>query len=214
MEVKAFTFNPFQENTYLIYDESKELIIIDPGCYDEHERKLLFSFVQENELIPKAIVNTHCHIDHVFGINSVRNEYGIDFYCHKDEIPILEAVPAYAPVYGLQAEVVENVKTIGEDETLSFGNSSLEIRLTPGHSPASICFIHHDSKQVIAGDVLFQGSIGRFDLPGGNYETLMNSIETQLLTLDDDYVVYPGHGMKTKIGIERRSNPYLLERLG
>jgi len=174
MIVKTFTFNPFQENTYLIYDDSKETIIIDPGCYEEFEINQLFKFIDDNQLKPKAIFNTHCHIDHVFGINPVRDKYGIDFFCHKDEIEVLDAVPAYAPVYGLRADEVKDVKLVSEEEILDFGNTKLEIRLCPGHSPASLCFIHHESKQVIAGDVLFQGSIGRFDLPGGNYETLMS----------------------------------------
>ncbi len=211
MVVKAFTFNPFQENTYVIFDQTKEAIIIDPGCYDQQEESQLINFIKGENLRPKAIVNTHCHIDHVFGIEVIRKEFEIDFYCHKDEIPILEAVPAYAPVYGLRFDPIETIKTIDQNERLIFGNCDLEIRLTPGHSPASICFIDHESKQVIAGDVLFNGSIGRFDLPGGDYQTLMSSIESQLLSLDDDYIVYPGHGEKTTIGHERRTNPFIKE---
>jgi len=205
-------FNPFQENTYVAFDETKQAIIIDPGCYSSAELNRLFEFIGSKTLQPTAIVNTHCHIDHVFGVNAVRQKYDIPFYCHKGELPVLQAVPAYAPVYGMEVDPIENVHFLEED-TYSFGNTELVLKFTPGHSPASLCFIHQPSKQIIAGDVLFQGSIGRADLPGGDYTTLMKSIENELLPLDDDYRVYPGHGEPTTIGIERRSNPFILEWL-
>lgn len=214
MNIKSFTFNPFQENTYVLFDETKECIIVDPGCQMVNEEKMLFAFIEKNNLKPKAILNTHCHIDHVFGINAVKAKYDIPFYCHEGELEGLKGVPNYAPVYGFQVEPIDAPeKTIDENTTFKFGQTELELRFTPGHSPASLCFIEHKSKQVIAGDVLFRQSIGRTDLPGGSYQTLMESIETELLTLDNDYKVFPGHGMPTTIGEERKSNPFILEYL-
>lgn len=212
MIIKSFTFNAFQENTYVLYDHTKECVIVDPGCQVINEEKQLFQFIEKNQLSPKAILNTHCHIDHVFGINAVKSKYNIPFYCHEGEIEGLKRVPSYAPVYGFQVEeIAPPEKTIDENELFLFGETELEIRFTPGHSPASVCFIHHKSKQVIAGDVLFRNSIGRTDLPGGNYQTLMKSIEDKLLTLDNSYKLFAGHGMTTTIGEERLNNPFILE---
>lgn len=212
MNIKSFTFNPFQENTYVLFDDTKECIIIDPGCHTASEEQLLFNFIEEKQLKPVAIVNTHNHIDHVFGVNAVAEKYNIPFYCHEGEIEGLQRVPQYAPVYGMSlAPIMEPTSTINEESKVTFGNTELEARFTPGHSVASLCFIDHASKQVIAGDVLFQNSIGRADLPGGNYETLMKSIMNQLMVLDDDYSVFPGHGPSTTIGEERRNNPFIKE---
>lgn len=214
MNIKSFTFNPFQENTYILFDETNECVIVDPGCQMVNEEKMLFTFIKKNNLKPIAILNTHCHIDHVFGINVVKSKFNIPFYCHEGELEGLERVPSYAPVYGFQVDSISRPdKTIDENSTFKFGNTELEIRFTPGHSPASLCFIHHKSKQIIAGDVLFRGSIGRTDLPGGSYKTLMESIENELLTLEDDYKVFSGHGMTTTIGEERLNNPFILEYL-
>lgn len=212
MQVKVFTFNPFQENTYVLYDHSKECMIIDPGCFVASEDKVLFDFISSNQLKPVAIVNTHCHIDHVFGVNSVKQKYQIPFYCHKGEVDGLRRIPDYAPMYGMQVQAIDEPNDfIDETSVIQFGNTKLESRFTPGHSPASLCFIHNESKQIIAGDVLFEGSIGRTDLPGGDYDTLMQSIFSELLPLADEYEVYPGHGDATTIGRERKTNPFILE---
>lgn len=214
MQVETFTFNPFQENTYVLYDNTKQCIIIDPGCYRTSEEQELFSFIDKNQLQPVAIVNTHCHIDHVFGVNWVKEKYGIPFYCHHGEIEGLKQVHQYAQMYGISmAEVSLPDQLISEKDEVLFGNTRLFARFTPGHSPASLCFIHKESKQMIAGDVLFKQSIGRTDLPGGDYKTLMKSIVNELLPLPDDYIVYSGHGPQTTIGDERNSNPFVLEYL-
>jgi len=214
MQVKSFTFNPFQENTYVLFDETKSCIIVDPGCESATEENYLFDFISENELQPELIVNTHNHIDHVLGINAVHKKYNIPFWCHPLEIEGLERVPLYAPTYGMNVQPIKGAdKLITEADTVQFGKTSLSIRFTPGHSSGSICLIQEDAKIIIAGDVLFLGSIGRTDLPGGDYTTLMESIRTQLLTLDDDMAVYPGHGPATSIGQERVTNPFILDYL-
>ena len=212
MNIQKFTFNNFQENTYVLYDQSKKCIIIDPGCQTKSEENTLFSYIQNLELQPVGIYNTHNHIDHVFGITAVREQYSIPFYCHEGEIEGLRQVPLYAPVYGLTMSPINDPDgTLKEGENIQFGNTSLEVLFTPGHSPASVCFLHREEKVLIAGDVLFQNSIGRTDLPGGNYETLMTSIEEKLMPLNDEVIVYPGHGENTTIGTERSENPFIQE---
>ena len=212
MKIEKMTFNGFQENTYILYDHTNECVIVDPGCYTNTEEQQLFSFIDENNLTPVAIFNTHNHIDHVFGITAVRTNYNIPFYCHKGEVEGLQQVPNYAPMYGLQVATIEQPEFfIEEGKSLHFGETELEVLFTPGHSIASVCFYHQPSNQLIAGDVLFQNSIGRFDLPGGNYETLMQSIKNKLMVLPDETITYPGHGEHTTIGEERRNNPFILE---
>jgi len=214
MQVKIFTFNPFSENTLVLFDESKECIIVDPGNSNATEDAQLFDFINAEQLKPVGIYNTHCHIDHVLGINSLIAKYSIPFYCHQLELEGLRAVPNYAPMYGMQVSAIdEPTGLIDENSIIEFGNTKLELRFTPGHSMGSLCFISQADKVVIGGDVLFQGSIGRADLPGGNFTTLMESIVSQLLTLEDDMIVFPGHGPHTTIGSERVANPFILEYL-
>ncbi len=211
MNITSFTFNPFSENTYVLYDDSRECIFIDPGCISTSEQNEITSFVADNELTPTAIVNTHCHIDHVFGVNYLADKYDIPFKCNEKELNILRAIPSYAPMYGIQMEAVkEPDELLPETGTYSFGSTSLEIRFTPGHSPGSISLVNMENNLVIVGDVLFAGSIGRTDLPGGSFDELMESIRSQLLTLEDDVVVYNGHGPTTTIGHERVTNPFIL----
>ncbi len=211
MQVLSFTFNPFQENTYILYDETGEAIIVDPGCHTASEEQLLFHTIEYKQLTPKAIVNTHCHIDHVFGINAVKEKYKIPFYCHEGELEQLNSMPEYAKLYGLSLAKIDPPEQALPEDSFQFGTTELEILYCPGHSPASICLVHKKEKQLIAGDVLFQGSIGRTDLPGGDYEQLMQSITTKILPLEDEYIVYSGHGNITTVGEERDSNPFILE---
>ncbi|MBX2844807.1 MAG: MBL fold metallo-hydrolase [Saprospiraceae bacterium] len=212
MKTQVFTFNPFQENTFVLYDETKECIIVDPGCSTASEEAELFAFIEREGLVPQRIVNTHNHIDHVFGITSVRQKYGVDFWCHPLEVDGLMRVPDYAPVYGFQvAPIAAPERTITEHDNIEFGQTVLDLRFAPGHSPGSLLLIHEASNTIIAGDVLFQGSIGRTDLPGGDFNTLMESIKNQLLTLPDHMQVYPGHGPATSIGVERTTNPFILQ---
>lgn len=214
-QVHCFTFNAFQENTYIIYDDTGDCLLIDPGCFDERERRRLRAFVSERGLRPVRLLNTHCHIDHVFGNAFVAKEYGLGLEIHAGELPVLYAFPEVARMYGIAPiqPSPEPVAFLKENTVLEFGNTRLELLFAPGHSPASLCFYDRAGGYVVAGDVLFEGSIGRTDLPGGNYKTLMNSIVNQLLPLPDDTVVYAGHGDPTTIGRERIANPFIAEWL-
>lgn len=209
--VAKFTFNPFQENTYVLYDDTKSCIIIDPGCYTAEEKQELKGFIEEKELKPVRLINTHCHLDHIFGNKFVADTYGLELEIHEGEVPVLEAVPMACQVYGLPLPEPSPTPThfIEAGDVIEFGNTRLKTLFTPGHSPASISFYCAESKFVIAGDVLFYGSIGRTDLPGGNLGTLIQSIKTELFPLGDDVVVYSGHGPDTNIGFEKANNPFL-----
>lgn len=209
--VAKLTFNPFQENTFIVYDDTKECIIFDPGMYSSEERKQFTDFIEKNELKPVRLINTHCHIDHVFGNNFVHKKYNLPLEIHEGEIPVLEAVPQICKMYGVPYTDPSPApeKFIKEGDFILFGNSKLEAIFTPGHSPASLSFFCKASDFVIGGDVLFYQSIGRTDLPGGDFATLIRSIKDKLYPLGDDVTVYPGHGPETKIGHERISNPFL-----
>jgi glyoxylase-like metal-dependent hydrolase (beta-lactamase superfamily II) len=211
LSIKKFTFNPFQENTYILYDETKECVIIDPGCYDANEKKMLSSFIEENALKPIYLLNTHCHIDHVLGNRYVFEQYHLKPRIHDKEAMLLDAAQGYGKMYGILMEgSPEPIIDLVEHDEIKFGNTTLKILFTPGHSPGSVCFYSADDATVIAGDVLFKQSIGRTDLPGGSMEQLMESIRTRLLILDDNTEVHPGHGDKTSIGYERNNNPFIL----
>lgn len=212
MKVQTFTFNPFEENTYVLYDETGECVIVDPGCYDRAEQRQLTDFIAAKNLKPVRLINTHCHIDHVFGISFVCEHYGLKLEIHEGELIVLKFAKQAGMMYGTPVDdMPEPGSFLQEGDVVTFGNTKLEVLFTPGHSPASICFYDKESKQLISGDVLFKGSIGRTDLPGGNYETLMQNIFTKLMTLDDYVKVYPGHMDATTIGKERRNNPFILE---
>ncbi len=208
--IKSFCFNPFYENTYALYDETKECIIIDPGCFEKSEEETLQEFISSSHLTPKMLVNTHAHIDHVLGNNFVCKTYNLEPVLHKNEVIILEAAPAIGANWGIAVYPSPSPgKFIDEGDTITFGNSSLKILFTPGHSPGSICLYSEDQAFIIGGDVLFRESIGRTDLPGGDYETLMQSIRQKLFYLPDETVVYPGHGPETTIGYEKKFNPFV-----
>ncbi len=211
ISVHYFTFGPFQENTYILFDETKECIIIDPGCYDSSERAELTKFIEENKLKPVKLLNTHCHLDHVFGNGFVAEKYRLQLEINKNDQLVLDSYLGVASMYNLNAQPspVPSIY-LDEGDVIKFGNSTLEILFTPGHSPGSITFYNRGQKFMIAGDVLFYGSIGRSDLPGGHHETLINSIKTKLFPLGDDYKVYSGHGPETTIGFERNNNPFLI----
>lgn len=210
IKVAVFTFNAFQENTYVLFDETKECVIIDPGCYEEAERIELQSFIEENDLTVVKLLNTHCHIDHVLGNLFVKEKYGVKLYIHKEDEATLGSVINYASMYGFplyqEATADEYLK---EGDVVIFGNSKLDVLFTPGHAPGHIVFVNKEQKFCINGDVLFQRSIGRTDLPGGDHETLIQSIQEKMFTLNDDIVVFTGHGPSTTIGEEKRENPFL-----
>ncbi len=210
MQVVTFTFNEFSENTYILYDETKQCAIIDPGCHKASEQNELASFIAQNNLTPALLVNTHCHIDHVLGNAFVAKKYNLPLHLHQNELETYEDTGRWAKMFGLGVEEIpEHQVYINEGQTLSFGNTSLQILHTPGHSIASLSFYEPKTKQLISGDVLFFQSIGRTDLPGGNFDTLITSIKTKLFILPNETIVYSGHGPTTTIGFEKANNPFL-----
>ena len=210
LSIKSFTFNPVQENTYVLYNEQGQCCIIDPGCYFDEERAALKEFIEKSGLTPVLLLNTHCHLDHVFGNKFVHDTWNLTLHIHEKEKIVLETAPIAGKTWQLPFDNYEGpLATLKEGETIEVGNDELQIRFAPGHSPGSVCFYHEAGGFVIGGDVLFNGSIGRADLPGGDYDTLINSIQTQLFTLPDDTKVYSGHGPMTTIGIEKMNNPFV-----
>ena len=210
MKIKQFVLNPFQENTYLLYDETGEAIIVDAGCYTTSEAAEVKRFTDENKLTVKYLVNTHCHIDHILGINALCDMYKVDCYAHREELPTLQMAQQHAMMFGLVIDTVPKVeKTIDEGDELKFGNTTLKVIHTPGHTLGGVCLYSEKDKILITGDTLFQGSIGRTDLGGGSFDSIIHSIATKLLTLPDDVMVFPGHGDSSTIGKERVSNPFL-----
>jgi hydroxyacylglutathione hydrolase len=209
MKIQRFEFNPFQENTYVLYDQTRQCVIVDPGCYDEEEREELTSFISNNNLEVAALWNTHCHIDHVLGNAFVKRKYNTKLSIHPADEPVLKAVSSYASNYGFQKyEETTADDYFSEGQVVSFGQQKLKVLYLPGHAPGHVGFYHEESHVIIAGDVLFYNSIGRTDLPGGNFNTLIKSIHEKLFVLPDDVTVYPGHGPETTIGFEKRTNPF------
>jgi len=210
LQIETFTFNAFQENTYVIMNESKDCWIVDPGMYDNSETNSFFSFIEENQLKPKAVINTHTHLDHIFGVQACKDKYSIPFLIHQKDQPVLNGATGSAMLFGFEFKpipVADNY--INEAEPLQLGSEQVDIKLSPGHSPGSVMFYYEAGGWLIGGDVLFHGSIGRTDLPGGSFEVLIQSIKTQVFTLPDETVVLSGHGPQTTIANERQYNPFL-----
>lgn len=209
-QVQVFEFNPVAENTYVVYDETGACAIFDPGCYTPAERETLKNFIEENQLRPVRLINTHCHLDHVFGNRFVADTWNLGLEIHRGELPVLERYLDSSQRFGLfDAEPSPAPSAFIEAGTVvSFGNTHLEVLFTPGHSPASLSFYCRGAGFVLAGDVLFFESIGRHDLPGGNMTTLLQSIRSQLFTLPPETLVYPGHGQTTTIRHEMEYNPF------
>lgn len=213
IKVETLTYNPFQENTIIVYHTvTHKAIIFDPGCSNVTENEHLLDFISHKKLTPSRLINTHCHIDHVLGNHLIHQHFELDLEAHQGEKPVLASCEQVSKMYGIPyTPSPDIVHTLEHGDIVELDDQQFEVRYTPGHSPASLCFIHHESAQVIGGDVLFYGSIGRTDLPGGDHKTLINSIHTQLMTLPDNYKVYCGHGPVTTIGHERATNPFLSE---
>lgn len=210
LNVHFFTFNAFEENTYVISNHKKECWIVDPGMYEQRETDEFISFLEKAQLQPKGIINTHAHLDHIFGVPAIIAKYGIEFGIHELEKPVLARGEETAAMFGIRFTNVPKADFyIADGQILKLGDDTLEVRLTPGHSPGSISFYHPEGNWVIAGDALFNGSIGRTDLPGGNFDTLIHAIRTQLFTLPDNTKVLSGHGPATTIGDEKKYNPFL-----
>ena len=209
-QIKRFTFNPVQENTYILYNENNECIIIDPGCYFDSEKEEFTTFIKNHKLEPKLLLNTHCHLDHVFGNKFIAEEYKLTLNTHLLEKEILEMAPASGLMFNLPFDNYQgDVIYLKEGDVISLGEDELEVIHAPGHSPGSICFYCKKQNFLIGGDVLFQNSIGRTDLPYGNHEALIKNIKEKLFKLPPDVTVYPGHGPETTIGSEIEGNPYL-----
>lgn len=210
LSVYHFTFNPFQENTYIIYNEEKRCIIIDPGMYNVHEEMMLDNFITSSGLKPEYLINTHCHIDHILGNTYCAEKYNLALHAHTLERGMMDMGRTSASLYGLKyTESVPISVFIDEKDTIRLGNDELKILFTPGHSPGSLSFYDEQGKFVIAGDALFRESIGRTDLPGGDHQTLIQAIREKLFTLPDQTIVYSGHGPGTTIGHEKLYNPFL-----
>ncbi len=210
LTIQSFTFNPASENTYIIFNETGAAIIIDPGCYAENERHALQLFIELNDLNVVQLINTHCHLDHVFGLKWASEYYDLEPFIHIEDKRTLEFAPQSALRWGLSMDnYTGNVQLLAEGDEIHIGDDKLTVLHTPGHSPGSISFYCEAQGFVISGDVLFKESIGRTDLPEGNHHQLIRSIQTKLFTLPDDTVVYNGHGNTTTIGHEKQYNPYL-----
>jgi len=212
MQIKKFTFNPFMENTFVVWDEqSHEAAVVDPGMSDEVEEHEIKSFIEENSLDIKYLINTHCHIDHVLGCRFVKENYNPVYYIPEKDLPLYNNADKQAEMFGITMNKLPKIdKYLTEGEKLFLGNEAFSNLYTPGHSPGEFCLYFDESKFCITGDVLFRESIGRTDLYGGDYNTLIDSIKTKLLTLHDDIVIYPGHGDESTIGYEKRHNQFLV----
>ena len=212
LTVHTLTFNPFQENTYIISAPSGECIIIDPGCFDEYEREELVECIDKQKLKPVRLINTHCHIDHVLGNAYVAKTWNLGLEIHMGEIPVLASGVSVSNMYGVPYDPSPLPSSfLAEGDEVVLDGISMKVLLTPGHSPASICLYNQSDGWVIGGDVLFYESIGRTDLPGGDHQTLLHSIRSQLFVLPNETIVYPGHGPTTKIGYEKMFNPFMQE---
>ena len=210
INVKSFVFNPFQENTYILYDDTKECVIIDPGCCNERERQQLRQFIAAESLQPVRLLNTHGHIDHVFGNRYIADEFQVKLHLHPEDLVTLNRVMESAKLYQIPYDRSPEPEGWLEDgDRIRFGGSELEVLFVPGHAPGHVAFADREGGLVIGGDVLFRGTVGRTDLPGSNHDLLIRSIRTKLLPLGDTYIVYPGHGPSTTIADEMRRNPFL-----
>jgi glyoxylase-like metal-dependent hydrolase (beta-lactamase superfamily II) len=214
LTIHSFCFNGFQENTYVIYNKQKNAMIVDPGCYLQKEQDALAAFIFENKLTPTLLINTHCHLDHVFGNNFVSEKYGLAAHFHKNEQPVIDRLPQGGERWGVPCEPYKGpVQYIEHHQMIHFDDAQFQVLLTPGHSPGSVCFYNKQQDFMIGGDLIFKDGVGRTDLPGSNPLDLINSIRTQILPLPDTMTIYAGHGPETTLGREKKANPYILHIL-
>ena len=210
IKIKKFVFNTFMVNTYLLYDETGECVLIDAACYDPQEQEELAGFIVENNLKLVRNLNTHCHIDHILGNPFIAQKFGINPEYHENSLPFFHTLKEIGNSFGFSINGVPAPKRfLADGETISWGASSLKVLFTPGHADGSVCFFNEAQQFVITGDVLFKDTIGRTDLPSGDFDQLMTSINTRLFTLPESTVVYPGHGPETSIGYEMENNPFI-----
>ncbi len=211
-KIHVFTFNDFSENTIVVWDESgKEAAVIDPGNSNPEEDGKLSDFISQNNLSIKYLINTHCHIDHILGLNFVKKKYNAVFLAPEGDLELLKSAEGQAAAFRMLIHTPPQPdRFINEDDQIGIGNVIGKFLFTPGHTPGEYCLYFEKEKVCITGDVLFRESIGRTDLWGGNYNTLINSISKKLMLLPDDVEIYPGHGVKSSIGYERVNNPFLI----
>jgi len=210
MKLSLFTVNLFEENTYLLSDDTNQAIVIDPGFNSDNERKAFVNYIEKNDIKIKAIINTHCHIDHILGVSFLKQKFNIPFWAHKKEEENLYNSKTSASLFDIKIDDIPQIdKYIDENDIIEFGNIQLKTLFVPGHTSGHLAFYSEKEKFVITGDVLFKDSIGRTDLPGGNLDVLLESIFTKLIPLGDDYTIFPGHGSNSTIGFEKRNNPFL-----
>jgi len=211
MKIKKFTFNSFQENTYIVSSEN-ECMIIDPGCQEKTEQIELINYIETEGIKPITLVNTHCHLDHIFGNNFIANKYNLTPKMHQKDLPLLEKSLEIAKIYNVRLDPPPlKVDLIKENDLIHIGKTSWQVIFTPGHAPGHICLLNSKDKKIIVGDVLFFMSIGRTDLPGCNHTDLINSIKNKLFILEDSVEVYCGHGKNTTIGFEKINNPFVIK---
>ena len=209
MEIKKFTFNSFQENTYIV-SSNQECMIIDPGCSNKYEQQILENYITKNKLAPITLINTHCHLDHIFGNKFISEKYKLTPKMHAKDLPLLKKAVEIAKLYNVPLDPPPlNVDLITEKDTIKIGASTWQILFTPGHAPGHICLLNSEMKKLIAGDVLFFMSIGRTDLPGSNHDDLIMSIQNKLFVLNNNTEVFCGHGDNTSIGFEKQNNPFV-----
>lgn len=209
LRFEVFVCNPFQENTWLVHD-GREALLVDPGCWNTAEERRLEAYVTQHDLRIVRCLNTHCHIDHVLGNAWAHRRFGVLPEIHRDDLELLRRAPAVGQLYGVPCEASPGPGGWLEDgDTVQLNDHRFEVLHVPGHSPGHVALYCREAGRLVGGDVLFQGSIGRTDLPGGDMDQLLHSIRTRLLVLDDAVVVHCGHGPDTTIGAERRSNPFL-----
>lgn len=210
LTVSSFVFSPLQENTYIVYNEEKVGCVIDPGCYLQNEKLKLQNFISGHALQTKLLLNTHCHLDHVFGNKFVFEKFGTVPHIHPNEEQLLKVASQYGEMWGMPFENYEGeLIFLKEGDIISIGGDQLDVIFTPGHAPGHICFYCRKQNFIISGDTLFRMSIGRTDLPLGDHDTLISSIRNKLFVLPDDTIVYPGHGQPTTIGFEKKNNPFM-----
>jgi len=208
--IKNFVFNELGVNAFVLYDETEECMVVDPGCNTEDQRQELSSFISDRKLKPVYIVNTHGHFDHIFGNSWAKSVFKCPVLMHKDDLPLIINADKFAGIFGFVVEMPPMPdRYLTDGEILHFGDSQLKIIHVPGHSQGSICFYSENDNFLIGGDVLFNGSIGRTDLPEGDHNLLIRGIKEKLMPLPPGTVVWPGHGPKTNIGHEYDTNPFL-----
>ncbi len=211
MKFTTFVFSPFQENTYVLYDETGECVIVDAGNFSARENSQLSQFIAENNLTPVKLINTHNHLDHLFGSRYIAETYKIPFACHPDDVFLANLYRQTCSAYGLMVEndCAQPTETFQDNDEIKFGNTTLKVIHVPGHSPGGVAFYVANDNLLFCGDILFYGSVGRTDLPGGSHEQLISGIQTKLLSLPDSTKVLSGHGQSSTIGFEKAHNPYL-----